>query len=100
MNKAIIPPESLVNGQYIIGCVFERVAKKERNNQFHNYKIAFEYAGDGMKDMIFSMEEIFLASQLYKDISKQKNVQSIKKVTSASNKIVDPEKRIYLQIQC
>ena len=42
--------------------------------------------------MMFSMEEIFLASQLYKDISKQKNVQSMKKVTSTSNKIVDPEK--------
>ena len=63
---------------------FERVAKKERNNQFQNYNIAFEYAGDGMKDMMFSMEEIFLASQLYKDITKQKNIQSIKKVTSAS----------------
>ena len=45
-----------------------------------------------MKDMMFSMEEIFLGSQLYKDISKQKNVQSNKKVTSTSNKIVDPEK--------
>ena len=76
----------------IIGCIFERVAKKERNNQFHNYKIAFEYVGDGMKDMMFSMEEIFLASQLYKDISKQKKVQLIKKVTSIFNKIVDPEK--------
>ena len=70
-----------------ISCVFERVAKIERNNKFHNYEIAFEYVSDGMKDMIFSMEEIFLASQLYKDISKQKNVQSIKKVTSTSNKI-------------
>ena len=58
IDKVITPPESLVNGRYIIGCVFERVAKKERNNQFHNYKIAFEYAGDGMKDMMFSMEEI------------------------------------------
>ena len=29
---------------------------------------------------------------MYKDISQQKNVQSIKKVTSTSNKIVDPEK--------
>ena len=73
-------------------CFSERVAKKERNNEFHNYTIAFEYAGDGMKGMMFSMEEIFLASQLYKDISKQKKVQSIKKVTSTSNKIVDPEK--------
>ena len=59
MDKAIIPPESLVNGRYIIGCVFERVAKKERNNQFHNYKIAFEYAGDGMKYMVYSMKEFF-----------------------------------------
>ena len=92
LDKVIIPPESLVNGQYIIGCVFERVAKNERNAQFHNYKIAFEYAGDGMKDMMFSIQEIFLASQLYKDISKQNNVQSIKKVTSTSNRIVDPEK--------
>ena len=61
MDKAIIPPESLVNGCCIIGCVFERVAKKERNNQFHNYKIAFEYAGVGMKDMMFSIEEILFS---------------------------------------
>ena len=92
MDKAIIPPESLVNGRYIIGCVHERVIKKERNNQFHSYKIAFEYSGDGMKDMVFSMEEIFLASQLYKDVTQQKKPLSIKEVTSTFNKIEDPEK--------
>ena len=32
MDKAIISPESLVHGQYIIGCVFERVAKKGITN--------------------------------------------------------------------
>ena len=36
--------------------------KKLAMNQFYNYKISFEYTGDGMKDMIFSMDEIFLAS--------------------------------------
>ena len=93
MSKAIIPPESLVCGRYIIGCVFERLAKKERNNQFYSYKIAFEYAGDGMKDMVFSMEEIFLAAQLYKDVLQQKKVQSNKRVTGTLNPIVDPEQK-------
>ena len=57
-DKAIIPPESLVTSCYIIGCVFERIAKKERNIKFHNYKIRFEYAGDGIKDLVFTIEEI------------------------------------------
>ena len=39
MDKAILTSQSVVNGCYIIGCVFERFAKKEKNNQFHNYKI-------------------------------------------------------------
>ena len=66
--------------------------KKERNNQFYSYKIAFEYAGDGIKDMVFSMEEIFLAAQLYKDVLQQKKVQSTKRVTRTLNPIVNPEK--------
>ena len=91
MDKAIILSE-LVNGCCIIGCVFERVAKKERNDQFYNYKIAFEYASDCIKDMVFTLEEIFLVLQLYNNITQPKKIPSNVEVTTNLNKIEDSEK--------
>ena len=72
MNKATLPDKLLKNGRYLIGYVCERVNKKARAGQHPAYKIGFQYAGDGMKEMIFTMEEIFHANQLYIKVSNQK----------------------------
>ena len=49
MNESILPSTSLVKGCYTIGYVFERVAKREKKETFHNYKITFEHVGDGIE---------------------------------------------------
>ena len=69
MANAEVPDDSLTNDRYLVGHVFERMAKK-KGAQFHNYKVAFEYSGDGMKEMEFTLEEIVGAMTLNNNIKK------------------------------
>ena len=50
-----------------------------------------------MKDIIFTMEEIFPALQLSKDVTQPKKIPSDSEVITNLNKIEDPEKEsIYI----
>ena len=79
MKIAEVPEEALLESRFISGHVFERVSKKKKES-FANYKVAFEYSGEGMKQMEFSMQEIVRAIALNSSIKgtlykSSKNVQ-------------------------
>ena len=79
MKIAKVPEEALLESRFFIGHVFEKVSKKKKET-FANYKVAFEYSGEGMKQMEFSMQEIVHAIALNSSIKgtlykSSKNVQ-------------------------
>ena len=67
MASAEVPNRSLINSRYLVGDVFERIAKK-KCAQYPTYKVAFEYSGDGMKELEFTLEEIVGAMALNNNI--------------------------------
>lgn len=95
MKKVTLPKNALINGRYIIGYVFERVSKKQKGSKFPNYKIGFQYSGEGMKDMIFKTEEIFDAIQLYNNVIDKKKIPQEIGSNSTLIKLDDPELKIY-----
>lgn len=91
MKMAEVPEVALFESRYLIGHVFERVSKKKKET-FANYKVAFEYSGEGMKQMEFSMQEIVSAIALKTSIQgglykSTKNVQKGKIPPSQQSKI-------------
>ena len=67
LADAEVPEVALLESRYIVGYVCERLAKK-KSAQFPNYKVAFEYAGDGMKEVEFTLQEIVVAMSLNDNI--------------------------------
>ena len=67
LADAEVPEVALLESRYIVGYVCERLAKK-KSAQFPNYKVAFEYAGEGMKEVEFTLQEIVVAMSLNDNI--------------------------------
>ena len=84
MANAKVPNRALINSRYLVGHVYERIAKK-KCAQYPTYKVAFEYSYDNMKELEFTLEEIVgtmilnnhikgLSKKLTNDINEKENV--------------------------
>ena len=84
MANAKVPNRALINSRYLVGHVYERIAKK-KCAQYPTYKVAFEYSYDNMKELEFTLEEIVgtmtlnnhikgLSKKLTNDINEKENM--------------------------